>query len=131
MGLLRRSQGRFAEAKIELETAITLDRNNAKAKMHLGSVLMLMGQPEAAIAKVEEAIRLNPHESNLVGYYWVFAVCHLFLGNVDEAIDLFRKARAENPGLWYTHLWLAGALGFRGDLDEARAEAAEAAQAGG
>jgi TolB-like protein/Flp pilus assembly protein TadD len=126
MGLLRRSQGRFAEAKIELETAITLDRNNAKAKMQLGSVLMLVGQPEAAIAKVEEAIRLNPHESNLVGYYWVLAVCHLFLGNVDEAIDLFRKARAENPGLWYTHLWLAGALGFRGDLDEARAEAAEA-----
>jgi adenylate cyclase len=126
MGLLRRSQGRFAEAKIELETAITLDRNNAKAMMHLGSVLMLMGQPEAAIAKVEEAIRLNPHESNLVGYYWALAVCHLFLGKVDEAIDLFRKARAENPGLWYTHLWLAGALGFRGDLDEARAEAAEA-----
>ena len=53
-------------------------------------------------------------------------MCHLFLGNVDEAIDLFRKARAENPGLWYTHLWLAGTLGFRGDLDEARAEAAEA-----
>jgi adenylate cyclase len=128
MGLLRRSQGRFAEAKIELEAAITLDRNNAKAKMHLGSVLMLMGQPEAAIAKVEEAIRLNPHESNLVGYYWALAVCHLFLGNVDEAIDLFRKARAENPGLWYTHLWLAGALGFRGDLDEARAEVAEAAK---
>ena len=126
MGLLRRSQGRLAEAKIEVETAIMLDHNDAKAKMQLGSVLMLMGQPEAAIAKVEEAIRLNPHESNLVGYYWALAVCHLFLGDVDQAIDLFRKARAENPGLWYTHLWLASALGFRGDLDEAKAALAEA-----
>jgi len=126
IGILRRSQGRLAEAKIELETAITLDRNNARAIMHLGSVLLLMGQPEAAIAKVEEAIRLNPHEPNLASYYWALATSHLFLGNVDEAIDLLRKARAENPGLWWVHLWLAGALGFRGDLDEARAEAAEA-----
>jgi hypothetical protein len=30
-----------------------------------------------------------------------------------------------NPRLWYTHLYLAGALGLRGDLDEARAELAE------
>jgi hypothetical protein len=41
---------------------------------------------------------------------------------VDEAIDLFRKAIAANPQMWSFHLYLAGALGLHGDLDEARAE---------
>jgi adenylate cyclase len=48
-------------------------------------------------------------------------VCQLLLGHVDQATDLFRRARAANPQYWYIHFWLAGALGFKGDLDEARA----------
>jgi hypothetical protein len=44
---------------------------------------------------------------------------------VDQSIDLFRKAILASPRLWYNHLFLAGALGLRGDLDEARAELAE------
>ena len=47
------------------------------------------------------------------------------LGHVDEAIDLIGKARAANPRFWFIHLYLAGALGLRGDLDEARAELSE------
>jgi adenylate cyclase len=45
---------------------------------------------------------------------------------VDEAIDLLRKARAVSPRRWYVHLDLAGALRFKGDLDEARAALAKA-----
>jgi adenylate cyclase len=44
---------------------------------------------------------------------------------VDQAIDLIRKARADNPRSYLFHIWLAGALGLRGDLDEARAALAE------
>jgi tetratricopeptide (TPR) repeat protein len=45
---------------------------------------------------------------------------------VDQAIDLLRKAHAANPQFWSDKLWLAGALGLRGDLDEAKAALAEA-----
>jgi len=45
--------------------------------------------------------------------------------HVDEAIDLLRKARAENPRFWFIHFWLAGALGLQGNLDEARASLAQ------
>jgi adenylate cyclase len=48
------------------------------------------------------------------------------LGQVDQAADLLRRARAENPRYWYVHLWLGGALGLGGNLDEARAALAEA-----
>jgi adenylate cyclase len=52
-------------------------------------------------------------------------LCHLFLGRVDCAIDLLRRARAVNPRLYYLHMHLAGALGLRGDFDEARSALAE------
>jgi adenylate cyclase len=125
MGLLRRDEYRLADSRTELETAIRLDRNNAAAFSHLGLVSMFLGQPEAGIPNIEKAIRLNPHDPNIAATYWGLGACHLLLGHVDEAIDLLRKARAENPRFFYIHIWLAGALGLRGDLDEARAVLAD------
>jgi adenylate cyclase len=55
----------------------------------------------------------------------MLGACHLLLGHVDQALDLLRKARAENPRTYYIHLWLAGALGCKGDIDEAKAALAQ------
>jgi adenylate cyclase len=126
MGVLRRTQNRLAEAKTELESAIAMDRNDPPALQQLGQTLMLMGQPEAGIPHIERAIRLNPHEPSAATTYWTLGACHLLLGHLNEAIDLLRKARTENRGLYFNHLFLAGALGLRGDIDEARAALAEA-----
>jgi tetratricopeptide (TPR) repeat protein len=126
MGTLRRTQNRLTEARTESEAAIALDRNDPPAFSQLGQTLMLMGQPEAGIPQFERAIRLNPRDPSVSGYYWGFGACHLLLGHLNEAIDLLRKARTANRGLWFNHLWLAGALGLRGDIDEARAALAEA-----
>jgi adenylate cyclase len=126
MGTLRRIQNRLTEAKTELETAISLDRNDPPAFHQLGQTVMLMGQPEAGIPYIERAIRLNPHDPSVATYYWGLGACHLLLGHLNEAIDLFSKARTANHRLWFVHLWLAGALGLRGDLDEARTALAEA-----
>ena len=51
----------------------------------------------------------------------MLGACHLLLGDADQATDLLRRGRAANPRYWYIHFWLAGALGLKGDLDEARA----------
>ena len=126
MGYLREIQNRLPEARLEFETAIALDRNNANTVAHLGITLMHLGQPEAAIPQIESAIRLNPRELGIAGCYWALGTCHLLVGHVDRAIDLLRKSRAANPRRYFIHLYLAGALGFRGDLDEARAALAEA-----
>ena len=125
MAVVRRTQNRLAEGRIESEKAIALDPNDADAQNNLGRSLMLMGQPEAAIPHIDKALRLSPHDPNIGVYYWGLGVCHLVLGRVDEAIDVFRKARTANPRLWFPHFWLAAALGFKGDLDEARAALAE------
>lgn len=126
MGLLRRFQNRMVESQIELETAIALDRNNVRALRQLGSTLMFMGRPEPAIDHMERAMRLSPRDPYLYLNYFNLGACHLLLGHVEESIDLLRKARAANPRPYFVHLYLAGALGLCGALDEARAALAEA-----
>jgi adenylate cyclase len=46
MGVLRRTQNRLAEARIELESTIVFDRNYAPAILQLGLVSMFLGQPD-------------------------------------------------------------------------------------
>jgi tetratricopeptide (TPR) repeat protein len=112
--------------KIELEEAIQLDRNYSTAINQLGIVLNFLGQPEAAVPTVERAIRLDPQASNIEVFYWNLGNCHLLLGHIDKSADLFRKALAANPRPAYPHLWLAAALGLKGDIDEAHARLAAA-----
>ena len=50
----------------------------------------------------------------------------LLLNDADRAIELLTKARASNPHGYYVHLMLAGALGLKGNLDDAKAALAEA-----
>ena len=126
IGILRRVQNRLGEAKMEFETAIALDRNDAGALFQLGLTLMFLGRPETAISYIEKALRLNPYDPNAASRYWALGACHLFLGDIDRALGLLIKARAENPPLWYFHLDLAAALGLKGDLDDARTALAKA-----
>jgi adenylate cyclase len=126
LGVLRRFQNRLGEARIELETGIALDRNHTLALRNLGLTLMQMGKPEEAIPYIEKSIRLSPHAPYIVNNYGALGQCHLLIGHLDHAIELLRRVRAADPRSFGIHLSLAGALGLRGDLDEAKAEIAEA-----
>ena len=125
MGMLRRVQNRLVDSHTEMEAAVALDRNSTWAVLNLGEVLMWLGQPQAGIPYIEKAIRLNPYDPNMGIFYFALGQCHLLLGHADDAITFFGRARSANPRLWYIHLWLAGALGLKGNLDEAKAALAE------
>ena len=86
---------------------------------------MFLGQPEGAITQLDKSTRLSPHDPFIALNYHALGTCHLFLGQVDEGIDLLRKARATSPRYRFVHINLAAALGLRGDLDEARAALSE------
>jgi adenylate cyclase len=126
MGLLRRLQGRTEESLSEWETAIVLDRNNIFALRQSGVTLMHLGRPEEAIPVIEKGIRLSPYDAATPGIYQVLGLCHLLLGHVEMAIELFRKSLAGNARLYYTHMTLAAALALKGDLVEARVALTEA-----
>jgi tetratricopeptide (TPR) repeat protein len=125
LGVLRQMQTRLPEAQTEFETAVSLDPKNALTYLHLGETLLYLGQPEAGIPPLEQAIRLRPDDPNLAITYWALGACQLSLGRVDQAIDLLQTARAANARLWVPYFYLAGAYGLKGDLDRARSALAE------
>jgi tetratricopeptide (TPR) repeat protein len=51
---------------------------------------------------------------------------YLLLGDVEPAIEHARKACAANPGLYFTHISLAAALGVKGEIEAARIALADA-----
>jgi adenylate cyclase len=125
MGRLRRMQGHFVDAKIELDKALELDRNNATTFNQLGITLIFTGQPEAAIPYFEHALQLIPQAPNVFFFYYWLGYAHILLGHADEAIDILKKARAASPKSGGPHVALAAALGLKGDIDEAKAALAE------
>ena len=125
MGHQYKNQSRREEAQAELELAIALDRNDAWAVRTVGQTFLGSGQPEAAIPYFEKAIRLNPREPFVGNAYGLLGASHLFLGHTEQAIAFLRRARTEMPRYWWHHGRLAGALGLKGDIDEAQAEIAE------
>jgi hypothetical protein len=62
MAMLRRSQARLSEARIEAERAVVLDHSNAAALCELGLAHMYLGQPEAGFLHIEKAVRLSPRD---------------------------------------------------------------------
>jgi len=77
---------------------------------------------ESALSRRQPA---QSTRSFLAVEYRALGACYLLLGQADKAADRFRKARAANPRYWWVHLWLAGTLGLKRDLDEARSALAE------
>jgi adenylate cyclase len=125
LGVLRQMQTRLPEARSEFETAISLDPNNPRTYLHLGETLLYLGQPEAGIPVLEQAIRLRPRDPDVAITYWALGACHLLSGRVDKAIELLQTARAANDQWWVPYLYLAGAYSLKGDLDRARSALTE------
>src|SRR5438132_715070 len=77
LGVLRQMQNRLPEAQKEFETAVSLDPSNARAQLHLGETRLFLGEPEAGIAPLEQAIRLAPDGPNLAIAYWAVGTWQL------------------------------------------------------
>jgi Tfp pilus assembly protein PilF len=125
LGVLRQMQNRLSDARAEFETTISFDPNDIRTYLHLGETLLYLGQPEAGIPPLEQAIRLRPNDPNTAITYWALATCQLLSGRVDQAIDLLQTARAANPRLWVPYFYLAGAYGLQGNLEAARSALAD------
>jgi TolB-like protein/Flp pilus assembly protein TadD len=126
LGKLRQSQGRLPEAAEAFQTAITLDRNYARAYLYLGLTSMLLGRPEETITLAQQAMRLNPRDPNIADHFWIMGSALNLLGRTDEAIGSLETANTTNPRLWYIHLELAAAYGQAQRVDDAKRELAEA-----
>jgi adenylate cyclase len=137
------------------ETAVHLDPRLPQARAQLGFVLIYKRRQDAGIAEFERAFALNPNyidhryaqalmfageparvievlEANLRldPFPWPHAfgymgVANYMLKRYGEAVRLCRECALREPNLQWPHLWLASACAQSGQLEEAKAEAAE------
>lgn len=119
MGSLRRIQGRWQDSYVECMLAVELAPNHPPFVANLGMTLAFLNQPEVAVPKIEKILRLTPPDNYAPLYHVMLGLCHLLLENIDRAIVSLRTARAVNPSIFYIHVWLAAALGLKGELNEA------------
>jgi adenylate cyclase len=125
-GNLLRFTRRCEEAIPELEISLAADRNNPGTFYGLSRCKYLTGgSDKEAIALTEQAIRLSPRDPVMGSWYSWIGFVHLLQSRIDEAIAWLERGRSLDPRAWNTHLFLAAAYGFKGELELTRAELAE------
>ncbi len=105
-------------ATSEVNAALRLNPNFALAYSNLGSIHNYSGRPLEAIPLLERAIRLDPafRAQNL----HFLGIAHLLAGKYETAVALLRERILLVPGTDFSRVFLASALGYLGQVDEAR-----------
>jgi adenylate cyclase len=114
-------EGQHEQSIAEYEKAIALNPNFTDWRF--GTTLLRAGEPARAIQVIETHMRYDPlyvpPVAGTLGMAWYF------LKEYSEALPLLREFASRVPNLSQGHIWLAANLAQLGQLDEARAEAAE------
>jgi adenylate cyclase len=126
-GRLLRFKRRCGEAIPEFEIALAANRNDPYTLGELSMCKYLTGgSDEEAIALTEQAIRLSPRDAGIWWWYTWIGFVHLLQSRTDAAIAWLEKGRTAQPKTPQPHWFLAAAYGFKGELERARTELAEA-----
>ena len=121
LGYIAVTRRRTEEAAGEFQRALDLNPNFAAARGYLGWGLALDDRSEA-IAHLEEAIRMSPHDPQNAIFYVGLAVAHYLRGRFDEAIGFARKAIQQRQGMAGGRRIYVASLAQAGEVEEARRE---------
>ena len=122
MGMLLCQTNRVSRGIEELERALAIDPNLARARANVGVAQAYLGRAAETEAHVLEALRMSPRDAYV--FLWLMQVgfAKACLGEHEEAVSWMRKsvdANRNNPWVYFN---LAASLANLGRLDEARQE---------
>ena len=117
--LVRRREHDAAVA--EFEKAMTLNPNFTDWRF--AEVLVPAGQSARAIEAVERHMRSDPFYVPLAPGWLGYA--HYMLKQYSQALPLLRECASRAPNMRSSHVWLAITYAQLGNIEQARAEAAE------
>jgi tetratricopeptide (TPR) repeat protein len=120
-----RAATQFDAALTELKAAVAADPNFAPAYAEMGNALILSGRAEEALAPIERALRLDPHDSGRS--FWEQYLCDAYahMAKWERAVESCERSVGANPGYLPAHFDLAAAYGWLGRPAEAHAAVAE------
>jgi adenylate cyclase len=113
---------RHSAAVAQFERAFALNPNFIDHQF--GLVLIMVGEPARAIEMLEANMRLDPF-APVVFSRGLTGSANYMLGHYAEAVVLLSEWTSHHPNLQVPHLWLASAHAQLGEIEEAKAEAAE------
>jgi len=121
MGMALVATNRSLRGMEELERALAIDPNLARARAFLGLAHLYVGRAEETEGHVIEALRLSPRDP-LIHLWFMFAgFAKTLLGKWEEALPWLRKSIDANPNNPWANFYLSACLAHLGRHDEARA----------
>ena len=111
---------RHDEAVFELGKAIELEPSFAQAHYALCMALATGGRPREALPHIELAMRLSPQDPYFGQFLVRRAEAYLFLGRLEEAVELAERSLHEPHIQWSRWAILAAAQAHLGRLQDAR-----------
>ena len=108
-------RGQFAAARTTLEHALAINPEDVGATGRLGGVLLKLGDPQHAIARLEKVVASFPTDEALV----TLAQAYLDVGRSEEALSALRRALALNPQRTDVAGYVGALLAEQGRPDEA------------
>ncbi|NVN88735.1 MAG: adenylate/guanylate cyclase domain-containing protein [Rhodopseudomonas sp.] len=121
LGAVQIFTGRAAQGIAELEHALALDRNLARAHALIGYAKYLLGRGEETETHINEAFRVSPRDTLATRWWAWIGLAKAQLNAETDAVVWIRRGLDANPNYSVRHFDLAAVLARLGKLDEARA----------
>jgi adenylate cyclase len=104
-----------------LDRAVTLNPNSASAWAHTAALNCRLNRPDAAIAAVQRAMRLNPNDTRSpFAFKWVMGYALMLAGRYEEAIEWVDRALFDWPDHHPAIRGRVALCGYLGRTAEAR-----------
>ena len=120
LGYALLARGDHEGSLAEVEEALAISPNLARAHGAFGTALILSGRLKEGLAALERYTRLDPRDPGFAPGSHHTAMGLYLSGEYEAAIQAAKRAIRTYPGLPNAYRWLAAALGQAGRLDEAR-----------
>jgi adenylate cyclase len=109
------------DAREAYERAVALNPNEADVVCDYGWLLGYLGDTQAGLDRISQALRLNPHHPDW--YMWNLGQVRFLAGDYEGAIQALKRASPDFPP---AHLFAAASYTLRGHEAEAQSEVAAA-----
>jgi tetratricopeptide (TPR) repeat protein/predicted Ser/Thr protein kinase/TolB-like protein len=135
LAILYEQYGEFDLAREHLGTAVQADPGNAAAQLAVGRVLIKSGNPQDALAPLNQALSLSIQAENdeaKANTLQALGIAYRYLGQPEEALDNYResleikRAIGDERGTAASLSEIAGLQAQAGEIDAARSSYQEA-----